>query len=253
MAYLRDSKFIISSAARTGSTFLLTLLRSHPDILVHGEVLTTAERPGMIIGSYNVKRKRDPDYEAALGSEMRERPERFIQSILFDSQDRKIAGFKFKTDEAFNPEYRSYSDVIFGDKDIKVIHLVRRNLVDQYISHMIVLHQTGVTLIHHEKDRPEMTPFKADIDHAVTYCHDVVERERRSVDAYANHRSVNVVYENLVEGNDHRASVLKFLGVKDLPLTTGIKKIIQDSGSLVTNLNELREGLRDHGFAGRLS
>ncbi len=253
MVYLRDSKFVISSAARTGSTFLLSLLRSHPDIVVHGEVLTTAERPGMILGPYHAKRKTDPGYDAALGREMRERPERFIQGILFDSQDKRIAGFKFKTDEAFNPAYRMYSDVIFGDKDIKIIHLVRRNLIDQYISHMVVLNQTGVTMIHREEDRPEIKPFKADIDHAVTYCRDVVERERRSVEIYADHRSINVVYENLVQGEDHRDSTLRFLGVKERPLSTGIKKIIKDSSSLVTNLDELREGLRRGGLAGRLS
>ncbi|MBA4783785.1 MAG: hypothetical protein H2045_11280 [Rhizobiales bacterium] len=207
----------------------------------------------MIFGSYNRKRKADPEYEAKLGREMMERPERFIQSILFDSQDRKISGFKFKTDEAFNPDFRAYTDALVGDTDIKVIHLMRRNLVDQYISHWMVLNQTGVTLIHSEDQRPKMQPFKADIDHAIEYCREVVAREKQSIELYGGHRSIKVVYENLVEKDEHRAETLNFLGVPIRPLETGIKKIIKDSRALVLNFDDLVDGLRRAGLAGRLS
>lgn len=253
MAYLRDTKFIISSAARTGSTFFLTLLRSHPDIMVHGEALTITDRPGMVWGTYHPKRT-DPDYDAALGREMRAHPERFIQGILFDSQDRKIAGFKFKTEEAFDPAYKAYSDVIFGDTDIKVIHLNRRNILEQYISHMVVLNQTKVFLIHDERDRPEIKPFEADVAHAVAYCRDVVDREKRSYEVYSRHRSIAVEYENLIaEDSDHRAAALDFLGAPRRPLTTGTKKIIRNSQALVTNIDRVLAGLRDAGFEDRVS
>ena len=252
MAYLRDSKFVISCCARTGSTYLLTLLRSHPDIMVHGKSLTTG-RPGMVWGSYHQKRKDDPEYEAAFAREMRDHPERFIQGILFNSQDRKVAGFKFKTEESFAPAYKAYADVVFDDTDIKVIHLTRRNLLDQYISHMVVLNQTGVTLIHDEKDRPEMRPFKANIAKAVDYCRDVVEREKRSRQVYSRHRTVEVEYENLVDNAGHREAVLDFLGVPRQALATGIKKIIKDSRALVTNIDELAEGLGRAGFEARLA
>lgn len=255
--YLRDSKFIISSGARTGSTLLLSLLRSHPDIIVHGEALTslaTDDAPGMIWGTYRKMRGGDENvaYVEALKTEMRARPERFIQSILFDTQDRKIAGFKFKLEEAFDPNYDDYARILQEDRDIKVIHLSRKDLLDQFISHQVVLKQTGVTLIHDEKNRPAVRPFRADVTEAVSYCQAVVDRELRALRHYGDHRSISVTYEEIAEDDSARlGDILDFLGVPRVPLTTPTKKIIKDSRALLLNLDEVLPALDRAGLGER--
>jgi hypothetical protein len=221
--------------------------------MVHGESLTTG-RPGMIFGIYHQRRKQSPEYDAAIGDEMHKNPERFIQSILFDSQDRKVAGFKFKTEESFSQEYRKFSDIVFNDTDIKVIHLKRRSLLDQYISHQVVLNQTGLTLLLDTQDKPEIKPFRADTKHSINYFKDVIEREQRAHSVYSKHRSIEVEYENIIhEDSDHRTKALDFLEVDHRPLSTATKKIIEDSRALITNLDELIAGLSDAGFVDRLS
>ncbi|MEZ5900851.1 MAG: hypothetical protein R3D51_15315 [Hyphomicrobiaceae bacterium] len=238
----------------------MSLLRSHPDILAHGEVLrpfNNDELPGPIWGEYREKRGNDNEnleYAKALGDLMRYSPERFIQSILFDTQGKSACGFKYKTDESLQDDYKPYTDIIIDDTDIKIIHLIRRNLLDQFISHSVVLQQTNVTFVHDEKDIPEIKPFKANATDAIQYFQDVERRENIAREIYAKHRSIGVVYEDLVdtEGTD-RQKVLEFLGVSSAALSSPTKKIIKDSRSLVSNLSELLETLSDAGFSRRLS
>ena len=170
--HVRDSKFIISCAARTGSTYLVHLLRSNPQILCHGEVIDLTN-VGALIGAYGKKRREIEGYEAALNEELRQQPQRFIYSAIYDSQGYQVSGFKYKTDESLSSKYNVYTDIIVKDKDIKVIHLKRRSLLDQYISHQVVLHQTGVTLLY-DDDKPEIKPLQCDIDHIHQYFNKIV-------------------------------------------------------------------------------
>ena len=58
MIHLRNTKFIISCPARSGSTMLLHLLRSNPASLCHGEVFG-GERLGHVSGRYAVRRREE--------------------------------------------------------------------------------------------------------------------------------------------------------------------------------------------------
>jgi hypothetical protein len=251
--YLRDSKFIISCAARTGSTFLVHLLRSNPKILCHGEVISL-DKVGNLTGTYGKKRREIPDYAEALHHEFINEPERFIYSSIFDSQGHRTTGFKYKTDESLSPEYGAYTDIIADDKDIKVIHLKRRNLLDQYISHQVVLKQSGVTLLL-GNERPEIEPFECDIGHVTKYFKDVVRREKASAELYEAHRFFNVNYEDLVADINtahSRRDIQRFLEVKVVPLTSHTKKIISDSNTLVTNIDEVLEHFSNTAFSDRI-
>ena len=251
--HLRDSKFIINCAARTGSTFLVHLLRSNPKILCHGEVIAL-DRVGALVGTYGRKRREIEGFEQALHDKMLARPTEFIYDNIFDSQGHRVVGFKYKTDESLNSAYKPYTDIIAGDEEIKVIHLRRRNLLDQYISHQVVLHQTGVTMITSDDEKPEIQPFEADITHAINYLRDVVDREQRSIDLYTKHRCFFADYENLLpESSNDRLDLQRFLDVGVQALTTSTKKIITDNRGLLTNLDQVLEALIAAGFEQRIS
>lgn len=250
--HLRDSKFVICCAARTGSTYLVHLLRSNPEILCHGEVIGLS-MVGALVGSYAEKRKDSPEFELALHKKLIENPELFLYDNIFDSQDRKVVGFKFKTDELFDPDYARYQEALGADQEIKVIHLVRKNLLDQYISHQVVLNQTGVTLLHSNEVAPEIRPFTCDITHAIAYFEDVVQRELLSEKFYAGHRSISVSYEGLQEkSSGDREAIQKFLGVTIKTLASATKKIIRDNRELLNNLDETLSALSNAGFADRI-
>ena len=250
--YLRDSKFLICCAARTGSTYLVHLLRSNPEVLCHGEVIDLSG-VGALAGSYALLRQESAEFELLLQKKLIENPERFIYDNIFDGQTRKVVGFKFKTDELFDPRYARYKDILATDTDIKVIHLVRKNLLDQYISHQVVLKQTGVTLLHSDAAAPQIHPFSCDIEHALAYFEDVIQRERLAADFYAKHRSISVSYEGLQDQSQNDREVIQlFLGVTVLPLDSSTKKIIRDSRELLINLEDTLSALSDAGFSDRI-
>lgn len=250
--YLRDSKFVICCAARTGSTYLVHLLRSNPEILCHGEVINLSG-VGALLGSYAKKRTESDEFEAALQKKLVEHPERFIYDNVFDCQGRNVVGFKFKTDELFDPDYSAYKDILEADQEIKVVHLVRRRLLDQYISHQVVLNQTGITLLHSDSDLPNIRPFTCDIGHAIEYFEDVLDRERRADGFYAKHRSIKISYEGLLEKESFdRELIQNFLGVRAVALDSPTKKIIKDNRELLINLDETLELLSSAGYSDRL-
>lgn len=249
--HLRNNKFIINCAARSGSTMLVNLLRSNPQVLCHGEVIG-ADRIGHIAGTYGQARSQDSRVDETLAELRRADPVRFLYDVVFDAQGRKVVGFKFKTDEALDPRHADIATLIREDRDIKVVHLRRRNVLDQYISHQVVLHQTGMTLLKEGEDRPEVQPFEVDVRSAVEYVLDVLRREAESEHIYSGHRSFAVDYEDVSQdGHPSLEGLQAFLDVAPRDLTTPTRKILQRNDTLVTNIDDLREALRLMGLADR--
>ncbi len=249
--HIRNDKFIISCAARTGSTMLQQMLRSHPDILCHGEVVQP-DAVGPLAGPYWKRRQEEAGLDEQLWRYMSSRPRLFLYDIIFDRQGRSIVGFKFKTDEAYDQRLRHAEWVqtaITKDTDIKIIRLRRRDLLAQYISHQIVLRQTRTTQIADEAERPQPRPFSAEPDHAIRYFEDVVERERRADEDYASHRQFHVYYEDLLdESASARESLLRFLEVRPRPMETNTKKVLKDTRALLQNRDELLTELARAGY-----
>lgn len=251
MTHLRNTKFIISCPARSGSTMLLHLLRSNPAVLCHGEVFG-GQRLGHVAGAYAVRRRKEEGVDEALHALARDDAKRFLYDIVFDAQGKAVCGFKFKTDEAFSEKCRHIQDMIRADTDIKVLQLRRRNILAQFISHQVVLKQTGVTLVMKEEDRPRVAPFQVDVREAVDYFEDVMAREARVATEYPEHRRLLVDYEDLVqEGHPVREAIQHFLGVPVGTLSTGTKKILKGNESLLENVGAVVEALRERGFGAR--
>ncbi len=249
--YLRENKFLISCPARSGSTMLLHLLRSNPQVMCHGEVFGR-DGLGHIAGEYAAKRRDDDEVGARL-QEYRERdPAAFLYDIVFDPQGRRVVGFKFKTDEAFDPQFADIQEIVRRDRDIRIVQLRRRNVLHQYISHEVVLHQTGVTWIGNEADRPEVEPFEVDVRHAVAYILDVLQREEDVARVYPEHRRFMVDYEDVVDPSHPVLEELQlFLGVDPVALSTPTRKILGSNDSLVRNVDDVRQALRLMGLEGR--
>lgn len=251
MIHLRNTKFIISCPARSGSTMLLHLLRSNPAILCHGEVFG-GERLGHVSGRYAVRRREEEGFEQALHALSRSDPKRFLYDIVFDPQGKKTCGFKFKTDESFSEGCSHIQEMIRADTDIKVLQLRRRNVLAQFISHQVVLKQTGVTLVMKEEDRPRVEPFRVDVEEALDYFRDVLGREARVAEEYPDHRRLLVDYEDLVQdGHPVREAIQRFLGVPVGALSTGTKKILKRNETLLENIDEVVGAIQAQGLGER--
>jgi LPS sulfotransferase NodH len=246
--HLRDDKFIISCAARSGSTMLMFLLGSHPEIICHGEPYDHADKVGHLDGRY--RRLRSPAVEASLWLYLTQYPVAFLYDVLFDHQDRRIAGFKYKIDEAFGatrPHRQDLQRSIARDTDIKIISLKRRDLLAQFISHE-VSRRTGVHLVVKEP-MPTVEPFSVSPRQVLDYFTETQRRHKRADEAYRNHRQIQVYYEDLVQQDGaSRSAVLDFLGVSPAPMTTPSKRIVTDGYRLLENRDEVVRALRSNGY-----
>jgi LPS sulfotransferase NodH len=237
----RDNIYMITCAARTGSTMLVHLLRSHPEICSHDEIFSPGKIGG-ITGTYLMKRRAQPDFIDRLSADRDRDPIKFLYKIALDLQGKKAVCFKLKHDELILPAYKALRDEIVNDTDFRIIHLRRENLLRRYLSHYIANHVTHVTLAIHgqvipEVPRVELNPHECQKDFET-----VRSRELEFAELFAQHPSFSISYEEMVAGDVKKiGALLDFMGVSPRELTTTTRRLgCDDLRQVIANFEELR-------------
>lgn len=162
---------------------------------------------------------------------------------------RRLAGFKLKFDELVRPEWNGIRRLVETDTALRIVFLHRRDLLRRYLSHQVVLHQTGITNVPVGGVLPEVTPFAVDIGDCLR---DIAETRRRAREfeaAFAAHPSMHVVYEDLAADPQAQCDrVFAFLGVDAAPVRVATEKILHAPlEALVLNHSALQAALREAG------
>lgn len=239
---MRSDLYMITCAARTGSSLLETSLLSHPDIQSHGEVYEP-NRVGALRGRYTAL-VADPESNSKL-TQFRDRYQTaFLYKYVFDTQGKKVAGLKLKYEELFLPKFAETREAVRRDTDIKIIHLRRDNLFERFVSWYLAAKVTRITEIHSEEARPVIDS----IEIPVKECHVDLDRSlARSAffqRMFQKHRVFDVTYEELAgeQRNATLQAVQDFLGVEPRELSSKLRKVVsKDLRSLVSNYQELAE------------
>ena len=140
------TKFIITCAPRTGSTMLRMMLNSHPEIVCHGEAITLKRPPNL--------GKKYQDYIGKTSQELAqiraENPVNFLYSYIWNKEyykaNSKAVGLKLKYRQ-LQEEFKEVFQAILEDKEIRIIHLTRRNLLKRYLSNLLVTSGKTSTVI----------------------------------------------------------------------------------------------------------
>jgi hypothetical protein len=148
-------RFAVIGDARTGSTMLVHGLNDHPEIVCFREVFNFLQD----FVDYHVE-----GYDPRVGSELQlrqEDPSRFLRDCIFNEQPAgtRAVGFKILYRHIIgNP---AVEPVLSADKELRAIHIKRRNLLRALVSTMIA-QNTGrwVELDH----RPEPLPIPKPLD-----------------------------------------------------------------------------------------
>ena len=249
--------FIITCAARTGSTMLRYMLDSHPEITCHGEVfkargisrfLKADKRP------YGLSPLYDHLSDEFRGSRVVD----FIPNHLLQGPDAntKASGFKFKTDEYFNTSFTEVSNYIQSNKSIKVIHLKRKDLLAQYVSHLMVKEKKSKTVEFNASmnasNNGSIAPTKMSTDRLMDFMEDVVSREVKIVEELGGHESLEVFYEDIIESAGQCLKELQFfLNVSLQTLQVKTQKILSEYQSLIKNKSEVITALQSSKFSTR--
>lgn len=236
MSHPGPTIFFILAAGRTGSTRLRLLLDSHPLTLCHGEVfgenLSTLAEPGS-------------KAHQRLLEERAADPASFARDHIFAAEGKEAVGFKILYHQ-LTDAWPGLMDSLAADRDIRVVHLVRRNGLKRFLSEYFVGTVTRKNLILKNEDIPAL-PL-VEIPPAVLLANlDSIEAEsERMRGIFREHPVLEIAYEDSLEDNGPALrGVLDFLGLPPAELSVGIKKILPDDPrALVANFDEVAAALR---------
>lgn len=235
-------RFMIGCAARTGSTMLVRALRSHPGLIVHGEVWGD----GMVglDGPLAHACEADPAAFAALEAARFDAPAETLHRFL-DPYGAHAVGFKLKFDELVRPQWSGIRQQVEADHGLRIVFLHRHDLLRRYLSHQIVLRQTGVTNVPAGGDVPGIAPFEVDIQDCLRDIAETRARSREFEAAFAAHPSLQVVYEDLAADPQAECErVFGFLGVAPVAVRVATERIVRaPPDTLVLNYEALRAAL----------
>jgi LPS sulfotransferase NodH len=206
--------FVILCEPRSGSTLLHTYLNSHTQVLSYGEVLRMVLEKGK--KSNNV-----------------------VSDKVFKPYGRQIkaVGLKLFYEYVDHPDYRDSFSQIVQRKDVKVIHLVRKNLLELYVS-LKTAEQTNVWST--TKPSKQTVPIQVDVDDCQKFVALHQQHQTLFTDLFKNHAVLEVAYEELAEYPQQTLlTVQTFLGVEPQNLFTLLTK--QSHGSVSTRISNYAE------------
>lgn len=235
-------RFMIACAARTGSTMLVRALRSHPGLLVHGEVWGDALVG--LDGPLARACEADPAAFAALEASRFDEPAATLRRFL-EPHGALGVGFKLKFDELVRPQWSGIRQLVEADQGLRIVFLHRHDLLRRYLSHQIVLRQTGVTNVPVGGALPPVQPFAIDVEDCLRDIARTRARTREFEAAFAAHPSLQVVYEELAADPQAECErVFDFLGVAPVAVRVATERIVRaPPEALVLNYDELRTAL----------
>lgn len=125
------SNFVIISEARSGTNLLLSLLNSHPEIKCFGEIFCgNAPTRGRSVDflKYSNKEYHWEDFQ------LKTNPVNYLEKTIFSNEG--TVGFKIFQNHFVNLKYKN-KFVDYIQRNLKVIHMHRENLLDRLVSHAL--------------------------------------------------------------------------------------------------------------------
>lgn len=201
------TKFIILGRPRTGSTLLRSLLNSHSKILVLGELFRKGTHIGWDMPGYG--------QNSRLLSLVTNAPARFLQKEVFHSYPKGIAavGFKMFYHHAETGPQKEIWPHLSGRKDIKIIHITRKNILKTHLSLVRAL-ETGQWYASKKNALKDPGPVHLDCQS----CREAfikTEKEEMEFDRFfSGHPKIRVTYEDLTKDrHGEMVKIFNFLGV----------------------------------------
>lgn len=127
----QPTRFVVLATQRSGSTWVVDMLDSHPQVTAYGELMLSPEKDMML--------PRDVEYFSEFLARQSPRARRLGSHVLslrfvagvFERTNGDAIGFKLMYDDFMrNPELLGY----LAAKRVRIIHVVRENVLDVVIS-----------------------------------------------------------------------------------------------------------------------
>lgn len=212
------TRFIILGRSRSGSNFLRSLLNAHSQVAVFGEIFQSARGQDVRSIAWAL-----PGYgqSARVLNLFRSDPTRFLETQVFHRfpPATRAVGFKIFYYHAHEPAWEPVWTYLRAHKDIHVIHIRRRNILETHLSRKrAILSDQWVKTSRHDPDAP-LPPIHLDYEECLADFVQTRAWETEYDRLFADHPKIEVVYEDLAA--DYRAEIARvqaFLGVASEPV-----------------------------------
>jgi LPS sulfotransferase NodH len=214
--------FVILSEPRSGSTMLHTYLNSHTQIKSYGEVLRENIEANAIV------KETTP----------------YINTLAFKPHTPalKAIGLKLFYEYYEDPRYAESFKYIVNRNDVKIIYLIRRDILKVYVS-LKIAQKTNVWSSVKSATNGTQPRITIDRHDYIKFREEHLRHRRLFVSLLKDHPLLEVAYEDLVQNPQPILnSIQQFLGVKPKALFTLLKQ--QNPGSvesLITNYDEVKD------------
>ncbi len=236
------TRFVMLGQQRTGSNYLVSLLGTHPGVCAFGELFSSVNNMQLGDSLRNVIESNLLAVES-LKALRDAAPEKFLEQILKLGQrgPNTAVGFKFFYEQANFEAGRRAWQWILQHREMRVIHLKRRNIFRMLASKRIA-NRDQVWLSEEPLDQP-FEPVSLGIQDCEEFLERTLVNEREAEYALRLHATLPVYYEELcADAEMVMRGVLAFLHLPPAILTSNlIKQNPRPLSDLIANLEELRQ------------
>jgi hypothetical protein len=237
------TRAVILTTQRTGSTFLVECLDSHPQVECASEILIgAADRPSP---EYRGRFKRVAKI-ARLVRSGAWRPGHRMERFYAEGAA-PVRVFKVMYNQLANPFASRY---LQQNEDIRVLHLRRHNLLKVHVSKLLMPKRAKVQAF----EPVSAVQIYVDPAEAIASMRAARALYSRYDQFFARHSRLPLAYEDLIDGNQLRAEtaaqVCDFLGIERHAMSSRLVKLNPESlREMVTNYDELADAVRRSEFS----
>lgn len=240
-------RFLILSSARSGSTFLVGLLRSHPQVRCEGEIFHD-QHPDKIFWAEMQKSETSQEMLDLRDSD----PAAFLDKYIYqpDGEQVSATGFKIFYYHAVREDWAPVWSALQADKDLRVIHLIRRNQLARVLSDKIANQTNQWFSLEENSESPDLT-VHLDPDRCKKEFERAARDHAKFADAFAGHPMLELSYEDLAADLGKASELITgFLSIESRDLCTGLKKQNRrPAGDVIENYGELADYFKGTAWA----
>lgn len=232
------SNFVIYTTQRTGSTLLVQLLDSHPQVLCIGEAFIDSE---IYHAEYSYYRYiKESIWRRAYSRLFRSRAVKYYLNRFYSLPQQQAVGFKMMA--SYTPQFDCVLRYI-RENDVKIIHLVRQNYLKKYLS-LARASQSGQW---HARKPVQPRKIHVEPNNLVQGIRRLKEEDTLLNTYLDGMPALKITYQSLQQRQDAAVGrILDFLQVdQDIELTADLVKINPDSAKdVIANYEEVADSLR---------
>ncbi len=249
---------IILTTQRTGSTFLVTCLETHPEIRCLGELLAGSRLfhvPEFLFRfRYGTKAYRFVRSGAWWPTRMMRR---YLDEGRLGSMElgvKPVMAFKAMYNQ-IRPAWTM--DFLRGRKDLRVLHLRRNNLLKTYVSNQLLTVKRDDAWKPHTTTPVDAVSMRILPAGAIEFMRKSAAEYEAHERLFADHPRLALSYETMIDGAGIEAGVAReicrFLGVAERPMQSKLVKMNPERlDEMVQNYDELASAVAKTEFAAML-